>query len=170
MESIEYQIAELNRNQAIFKELLQGISEEKYLWRWQKDKWNLLEIVCHLYDEEREDFRARTKSVLKNPKAPLTPFNPILWIQDRNYAQKDYNQMLAAFLDERQASIDWLNSLTNPNWKNAFIHPKKGPLTAAFFLSNWVVHDYLHIRQILNLEYKYIQQTTGHMLDYAGNW
>ena len=165
-----HQIAELSRNQAVFKELLHGITEEKYRWRWQKDKWNLLEIVCHLYDEEREDFKARTKSVLENPEAPLTAFNPVLWVKDRNYAQKDYYQMLAAFLNERQASIDWLNSLTNPKWENAFIHPKKGPLSAAFFLSNWVVHDYLHIRQILNLEYKYIQETTGHMLDYAGNW
>ena len=170
MKHIEHQIAELSRNQAVFKELLQGIPEDKYCWRWHKDKWNLLEIICHLYDEEREDFRARTKSVLENPKALLTPFNPNLWVKDRNYAQKDYNKMLAAFLDERQASIDWLNSLNNPNWENAFIHPKKGPLSAAFFLSNWVVHDYLHIRQILNLEYKYVQEKTGHMLDYAGNW
>ena len=170
MKYIEHHIVELKRNQAIFKDLLQGNPKEKYLWRWQEDKWNLLEIVCHLYDEEREDFRARTKSVLENPKSALIPFNPMLWVKDRNYAQKNYNEMLSAFLNERQSSIDWLNSLSGPNWENAFMHPKKGPLTAAFFLSNWVVHDYLHIRQILNLEYQYLQETTGHMLDYAGNW
>jgi hypothetical protein len=46
-----HQMAELSRNEAIFKELLIGIPKEQYQWRRQDDKWNLLEIVCHLHDE-----------------------------------------------------------------------------------------------------------------------
>ena len=165
-----HQIAELSRNQNIFKELLSGIQKEQHQWLWQEDKWNLLEAVCHLYDEEREDFRARTKSVLENPTKALTTFNPVLWVTERNYAGQDYDQMLTNFLNERQVSVTWLKSLSNPKWDNAFDHPKMGPLTAAFFLSNWVAHDYLHIRQILNLKYQYILQTTGVVLGYAGKW
>ena len=165
-----HQIAELSRNQDVFKELLGGVPREQHQWRWQEEKWNLLEIVCHLYDEEREDFRARTKSVLENPAIALTKFNPVLWVTERDYASQDYNQMLSHFLNERQASVTWLKSLSNPKWDNTSDHPKMGPLSAAFFLSNWVAHDYLHIRQILNLKYQYILQTTGNTLDYAGNW
>lgn len=165
-----HQIAELSRNQDVFKELLSGIPKEEHQWRWQNDKWNLLEIVCHLYDEEREDFRARTKSVLEDPTNALTMFNPVLWVTERLYADQDYDEILTRFLNERQASLSWLKSLSNPKWDNAFDHPKMGPLTAAFFLSNWVAHDYLHIRQILNLKYQYVLQTTGVVLDYAGKW
>jgi hypothetical protein len=165
-----HQIAELLRNQDVFKELLGRISKEQYQWRWQKEKWNLLEIVCHLYDEEREDFRVRTKSVLENPANALTKFNPVLWVTQRDYASQDYDIMLSRFLKERHESITWLKSLQNPKWENAFDHPKMGPLSAAFFLSNWVAHDYLHIRQILNLKYQYELQTSGNKLDYAGRW
>lgn len=163
-------IAELSRNQSVFKELLSGISKEQYLWRWQENKWNLLEIVCHLYDEEREDFRARTKSVLENPEKPLLMFDPELWVTERNYSDQEFDFVVTRFLNERQKSISWLQSLQNPEWNNAYKHPKMGPTTAIFFLSNWVAHDYLHIRQILNLKYQYILQTTGNKLDYAGKW
>jgi hypothetical protein len=165
-----YKIAELKRNQAVFKELLQGIPETEYHWRWQPEKWNLLEIVCHLHDEEREDFRERTQSVLEDPAKELRKIDPPGWVLERNYMEQNYDAMLDKFLQERENSVKWLKSLKAAKWDNAFVHPSRGPLTAAFFLSNWVAHDYLHIRQILNLKYQYLQKTTGDMLDYAGNW
>ena len=163
-------IQELKKNQAIFESLLNGITEKEYLWRWQEDKWCLLEIICHLYDEEREDFRQRTRCVLEDPSKPLPLIDPSSWVKDRNYMGQSFNQVLSNFLEERRASIDWLESLFEPKWDNAFQHPKMGPLTAAFFLSNWVAHDYLHIRQILNLKFRYLEETSGDKLDYAGNW
>lgn len=165
-----HHIAELSNGRDVFKELLHGLSKDEYQWRWQEDKWCLQEIVCHLYDEEREDFRQRTKSVLEDPTKQLPLFDPTTWVKDRDYMGQDYEQVLNNFLSERQASIDWLKSLADPQWENAFQHHKMGPLTAGFFLSNWVAHDYLHIRQILNLKYMYLEATTGHRLDYAGNW
>ena len=64
-------INELSKNRNVFKELLSGLTAEMYLWMPNPGKWCLLEIVCHLYDIEREDFRARTKHVLETPAAPL---------------------------------------------------------------------------------------------------
>lgn len=163
-------IEELARNQFVFSQLLNGISEDEYLWKWQDDKWCLLEIVCHLYDEEREDFRLRTKSVLKDPAKPLPPIDPVAWVSDRKYIVKGYQKMLNKFLIERNDSIEWLESLQNPNWNNTYQHPKLGAMSANFFLNNWLAHDYLHIRQILKIRFLYTQEVSGETLDYAGKW
>src|SRR6187401_1496873 len=48
-------IEELSRNREVISSLLTGMSVVDYTWKPQADKWNLLEIICHLYDEERED-------------------------------------------------------------------------------------------------------------------
>jgi hypothetical protein len=78
--------------------------------------------------------------------------------------------MMAAFLQERKNSVIWLNGLENPNWDSAYQHPKMGPLKAKMFLTNWLEHDYLHMRQLLTLKHNLLKETTGENLDYAGNW
>ena len=163
-------ILELRRNREVFKGLLFGLTDKEYLWKPLPEKWNALEIICHLYDEEREDFRARTRHVLEKPKEQLPSIDPKGWVQERQYSQHDFSETLDKFLKERQQSIEWLNSLQSPKWENAYEHPKFGPMTAKMFLSNWLAHDYLHFRQILNLKFKYLQQQTGETLSYAGNW
>jgi DinB family protein len=163
-------IEELAKNKVIFKELLTGLGKEEYLWRQDPKKWCALEIICHLYDEEREDFRARTKHVLKNPELGLKPFDQLAWIEDRKYIEQNYTETLSKFLKEREQSVVWLKSLKTPDWNRAINHPKFGEMSAKTFLVNWLAHDYLHIKQILKLKFDYLQIKTGKSLDYAGNW
>ena len=163
-------IKELARNRNIFKELLMEVSKEAYLWKFSPQKWCLLEIVCHLFDEEQEDFRIRTKLVLQDPKLPLPMFDPTYWPKERAYLEQNYDQKVSDFLDERDHSINWLYSLKNPQWENAYQHPKFGAMSASLFLANWLAHDYLHIRQILTLKYKYLEQLSEETLNYAGSW
>jgi len=160
----------LSGNRNVFKELLSGLTEDIYLWKPNPEKWCLLEIVCHLYDEEREDFRARTKHVLETPTEPMPPIDPQGWVEARNYIQQNYQDKLNDFLLEREQSVKWLQSLYNPRWSNAYEHSKFGKMTAKMFLSNWLAHDYLHIRQITKLKYDYLKQLANEDLGYAGNW
>ncbi|MCX2679802.1 DinB family protein [Galbibacter sp. EGI 63066] len=163
-------INQLSKNKAVFKDLLSVVDEDMALWKPTPEKWCLLEVVCHLYDEEREDFRARTKHVLEIPTAPLPSINPQGWVTLRNYIGQDYNQKLNCFLNEREQSVQWLNSLKNVNWQNAYEHSKFGDMTAQMFLCNWLAHDYFHIRQINRLKYQYLKYLTSEDLQYAGNW
>ncbi|MGH1433913.1 MAG: DinB family protein [Lewinella sp.] len=163
-------IQELTTNQLVFTGLLQDANPKMILWRPQPEHWCLLEVVCHLYDEEREDFRQRIKLLLEDPTQPLPPFDPTKWVQERAYLAQDYTAKTAAFLKERTASITWLQSLTSPAWDNTYQHPKLGPMSAGLFLANWLAHDQLHIRQINRIKRAYLQQTTDIDLSYAGNW
>ncbi len=163
-------ITELARNKDVFSSFLSGLTQEQYLWKTHPEKWCLLEICCHLYDEEREDFRTRTKYVLETPDLPLPTFDPTKWVTERAYMQQDFESMLAKFLKERERSVEWLQSLSSPKWDNAYNHPKFGKMTAELFLTNWLAHDYLHMRQILTLKFDYLKQLTRESLTYAGNW
>jgi hypothetical protein len=169
-EDSAYIIKELSKNSEIFKTLLIGQSNEEYLWKQSEEKWCLLEIICHLYDEEREDFRARTKSVLETPGETLVAIDPVGWIKERSYIEKDYDTFLRSFLIERAQSISWLQTLASSKWDNVHLHPKLGSMSAKHFLSNWLAHDYLHIRQIIKLKFDYLKEITGESLNYAGDW
>lgn len=165
-----YIIKQLSQNQNTFKDLLSGISREEYMWKLQPEKWCLLEIICHLYDEEQYDFKARVKSVLENPDLQPPQIDPAGWVKSRKYIEQNYEDMLKKFLDERKKSIVWLYSLENPKWKNEYIHPSFGAMSAEFFLVNWVAHDYLHFRQIITQKFNYLKEDTGINPIYAGEW
>jgi hypothetical protein len=163
-------IREMAENAKVFKALLSRVPKEIYLWRPAPAKWCLLEIVCHLYDEEREDFRARTKQALEEPGPKWQTIKPVDWVTERKYIEQDYEKKISDFLAERAESVKWLQSLSDPDWKSAIIHPKVGALPAELFLTNWLAHDYLHFRQITRTKYLYLKfQDSDIPLDYAGD-
>ncbi|MBW1294605.1 DinB family protein [Aquimarina litoralis] len=167
MSTYQFIIDELSRNQQVFKELLRDVPKEVYLWKNRPNRWCLLEIVCHLYDEEREDFRARTKHILETPDNEFIPIDPEGWVAQREYITKEYSNMLSKFLHERSISINWLKTLQDPKWNNVTIHPEFGEMTAQQFMANWLAHDYLHIRQITNLKLDYLKKRSQENFQYA---
>ena len=84
--------------------------------------------------------------------------------------EQNYGEKLLDFLEERDRSVEWLESLQTPDWSSAFDHPHFGKLSAGRMLANWLAHDYLHFRQIVRTKYKYWQEVSGEDLGYAGNW
>ena len=163
-------IQQLTHNLPVFQQLLEGLDERVYRWKPKEDKWCMLEILCHLYDEEREDFCFRINFIIQNPGQIPPPFNPEAWVIERKYLEQDYNTKLTEFITERKKSIELISKITEEEWERFFIHPKFGKNTASFFLANWLAHDYLHIRQIIKLKYVYLQQQlTEEDLQYAGD-
>lgn len=167
---LNYYIHSLSANRAVFADLFRGLTEAEYIWHEREGKWNLLQVVCHLYDEEREDFRARIKSVLEDHTKPFASIDPAGWVVARNYSNNNFKEKVENFLEERNNSLEWLNALVNPNWESAFIHAVRGPISGKFLLANWVAHDYLHLRQIIRIKYNYLHFITNQSLDYAGDW
>ena len=164
-------IKKLETNSSTFKSLFDDISDELSKWKPSPEKWSMLEIVNHLYDEEREDFRERIMSIFKDPGKEWTPIAPAEWVTEREYAKRDFKISLNKFLEERKKSVEWLKSLNSPNWKAVYNHPKLGEMSAEMLLANWLAHDYLHIRQITFMNWTYLSHiASSTKLDYAGNW
>ena len=161
---------QLSEQGGIFRALFAGLTPEEILWKPAPEKWCALEIICHLRDEEHEDFRARLKSVLETPEQPFVKIDPQSWVTDRKYMEQDFEAALNEFLAERVRSAAWLHSQRDASWENFYVHPTVGPVSCELLLTNWVAHDLHHIRQFNNLRYAYLAVHTAVPLDYAGKW
>ncbi len=165
-----YLINCLERNMSTFSSLLRKSNRKEYLYKPTPESWCLLEIVCHLYDEEAEDFRMRLQTVLESPHKIPPAIDPESWPRKRDYINQDFRLKAKIFKTERKKSIAYLRSLDNPKWDNYYEHPTLGKLDGNHFLRNWVAHDYLHIRQITKRKYEYLQHMTSEDVSYAGVW
>ena len=110
-------IAHLKENAGVFKHLFQNIPDEQARWKPGKDGWSMLEVINHLSDEEREDFRKRLKLVLSDSSAPWPPIDPEGWVVQRGYNDRNVKESLRNFFIEREASLRWLNKQNSPNWQ-----------------------------------------------------
>lgn len=151
--------------------LARDVSDAQARWKPSPDEWSILEVINHLYDEEREDFRTRLNLTLHHPDAAWPGINPEGWVHERNYLGRDLDTSLQAFLGERRASLAWLRGLPSPNWDSAHDHPDQLPLTAGEILGAWLAHDHLHIRQLNQLHWQYLSLSIAPVaLEYAGGW
>jgi hypothetical protein len=167
---LESVISEFTNNGRVFADLLTLTNSSEILYRPAPGKWNLLEIACHLLDEERFDFRARMKHVMDNPDEEMEPIDPQGWVISHSYSDKDFAAVHKDFLVERENSVQWLVSLTNEDLEKKLEHKIFGTVTVRHFMLNWLAHDYLHIRQIVALKYSFLKNNTGADLRYAGDW
>ncbi len=154
------------------RSLVEDITEEQARWKPNPEKWSILEVINHLYDEEREDFRKRLDLVLHKPGHPWPSNDPEGCIIERKYNNRDLADSLQKFLQERKHSVNWLESLSSPDWNAQYEHPQWGAISAGTLMASWVVHDFLHIRQLSGLHRVYIALLVkgSYSIDYAGTW
>jgi hypothetical protein len=146
-------------------------SPEDALWKPPSGAWSILEVVCHLGDEEVLDFRTRVQSTLRDAAAAWPGIDPEGWARERRYNEQELGGAVTRFCDERGASVRWLKSLNNPDWNAAHQHPKFGPIKAGDLLASWAAHDALHLRQIAKrLHELAARDGAGCSTDYAGEW
>ena len=106
------QIAARLRSQAdAIHAMVVGVSAEQARWQPAADSWSLLEVINHLDDEERLDFRVRLDLLLHQPHEPWPPTDPEGWVVSRAYNQRDLQASLARFIAARADSIAWLGTL-----------------------------------------------------------
>jgi hypothetical protein len=165
-------LCELLANQvAAIDSLTADIDDASARLRIKEGEWSMLEVMCHLYDEEREDFRVRVIQTLIHPTIPLANIDPEGWVASRGYAQRAFGIVREQFLAERQQSINTLRQLGEVVWDTPLNHPRLCDLTAEQVAWAWVAHDLLHIRQLTELRYVVYQRlTTPYGYGYAGDW
>ncbi len=170
MEPRKY-IAALERNAPVIAALARAMPAEAVAWRPTPDEWSVLEVVNHLADEEREDFRARLDFVLHQPGGAPPQHDPSSWPTARAYNSRDLEESIARFLSEREQSLAWLRGLAAPDWSRAWTHPSGFSLSAGDFLVSWAAHDLLHLRQLVEIQFAWrAMQAAPYRVDYAGPW
>lgn len=166
-------ILRLEAQAAAIAAIVRTTPAELVQWRPGAGAWSTLEVVCHLYDEEREDFRARVDLALHRPGEEVPGIDPEGWVSARAYASRDLASMLAAFLAERERSLAWLRGLDSPDWEQQLNHPAlaRYGVRAGDVLLSWAAHDLLHLRQLVELRYQHLAaHAGGYDVQYAGEW
>jgi len=141
-------------------------------WKPDASSWSVLQIICHLADEETEDFPVRVLSTLDDPSKPWPPIDPEGWAISSDYQSKDLKAELARFVELRLFNIDKLTALKDPNWSSTHNHPKLGPMIASDLLAAWSAHDALHLRQLTKRLHQLANRDAGptSTTRYAGDW
>jgi hypothetical protein len=147
-----------------------NVPDEQARWKPAPDSWSILEVINHLYDEEREDFRVRLDIILHKPTEPWPPIDPAEWVTSRKYNERDLAQSVKNFLAEREHTLAWLRSLPGPNLEAIYTSPF-GSMSAGDMFAAMVAHDLLHLRQLVELHWAYTTQALRpYQNEYAGDW
>lgn len=166
---LEYFQKQFTRNATTIRCLVEGVSAEQARWRPAPDEWSILEVINHLHDEEREDFRLRLNLLLHFPNQAWPEIDPPGWAIERAYNDRDLAASLDSFLRARRESLVWLVALVEPDWTVTTEHPELGTMSAADLLAAWLAHDFLHLRQLADLRVAYLAYTVQpHSVAYAG--
>ena len=169
---------ELQNSTEMIRALLAGVAPEAARLKPSTESWSILEVVCHLYDEEREDFREHLDFILSTSlKTGLHRQNEEWhkidtegWVTTRKYNEQNFAEMQEKFFGEREKSFAWLTGLQNPDWEKTYTTPYR-TISAGEMFACWVAHDNLHIRQLVELRRIRLENITKpYNLEYAGDW
>lgn len=161
---------ELKNSTEMIRALLAGVEPEAARLKPSVESWSILEVVCHLYDEEREDFREHLDFILHRQKEKWHTIDSERLAIERNYNEQNFAEMQGKFFAEREKSLAWLKGLQNPAWEKTYTTEYR-TISAGEMFACWVAHDNLHIRQLVKLRRLRLENCTKpYSLGYAGDW
>jgi hypothetical protein len=138
---------ELSSLPAVLAALLTNLDATAWRTRPVPTEWAPVEIVCHLRDEEVEDFGARLRVIMEGGTA-FVPIDPERWAVERRYLEDDGSRALASFRERRTASLGLLAKIDPARLSGSVEHRRFGRLSGLDILAAWVEHDRLHLTQL----------------------
>ena len=161
---------ELVNSTEMIRALLVGIDQDEARIKPNAESWSILEVVCHLCDEECEDFREHLDFILCRQNEEWHRIDPEVRVMERRYNEQNFTEMQEKFFVERGKSLDWLQELSAANWETTYTS-QYGSMKAGDMFTSWVAHDNLHIRQLVELRrHKLERITKPYDIQYAGDW
>ena len=137
----------LRATPAKLKAAVKGVPKSVLLWAPAPGKWSILEIVCHLRDEEVEDFGARVRVVVEGGTS-FVRIDPQRWAKDRGYIEDDPRKALTALKQSRRDSLAFLSLLDPARLTRVVDQPQLGKMSGLDLIAAWVTHDRLHLAQL----------------------
>ena len=167
----EFLIDRLERFPQLLESVVDWFERDDLRWKPDQGSWSVLEVVCHLADEEYEDFPKRIFDTLDDPTRAWSSIDPEGWAVERSYSAQDIRVQLERFRSKRQENLDELERLVDPRWENTHIHKQIGELSAKDLLASWCAHDCLHLRQLTKRMYQVMHHRNMDAdTRYAGSW
>ena len=126
--------------------LINSVPEEKMTFRYQSEKWSIIELIQHLIDTERV-FMYRCFRIARNDSTKLAGFEQDDFVKPSEADLKSKAEILEEFSINRDNSISLLKSLSDKNL--CFIGNANGGNASARSVAFTVLgHDMHHINII----------------------
>ncbi len=136
-DTYNYLVDALRAALTVFDALLHDCTQEQaQAARGGDEGWSVVEIVCHLRDNE--------ECVLER----MGLMRDEAWARERNYAADDLREALAAFVRLRASHIAELAALTPAEWERTGQHQERGRITISNQTLRVVCHDTIHAAQL----------------------
>ena len=151
--------------------LLADLSADDARWRPSESDWSILEIICHLIDEDLDDFGTRLRMTLEAPEAEWPEIDPQAAAKTRGYRDRDLRTMLHQLRAVRRTEVNWLHTVADQDFFIEKSQPTFETIRAGDILAAWCAHDDLHLRQIARRLHEMTTHKAGPFAtDYAGDW
>ena len=138
---------DLSRLPPLLAALLDDLDPALWTARPAPNEWSVVEIVCHLRDEETEDFGSRVRVVIAGGDR-FEPIDPERWARERGYREQPAAAALAAVLRRRAESLAFLAAVEPEHLTRVVDQPRLGRMSGLDLLAAWVTHDRLHLAQL----------------------
>ncbi|MGA9348929.1 MAG: DinB family protein [Anaerolineae bacterium] len=147
-DTYSYLVDALRAMPIVFQALLQGCTQEQaQALRGGDDGWSVLEVVCHLRDNE-ERVLERMRLMRDEADPFIAAYDQEQWARERNYAADNLRKALAAFVRLRTSHIAELAALTPAEWERTGQHQERGRITISNQTLRVVCHDTIHAAQL----------------------
>ena len=103
-------LSHLKSNVQVVKDFINSLSPDKLLYRYEKDKWTIKEILVHIIDDERI-FSYRAMSFARNEKRSMPGFDQDNYTQWSGANERDLVNIFEEYEAVRQATIALFNGL-----------------------------------------------------------
>jgi hypothetical protein len=116
-------IRQMTVNAQAIRSLMKTLSSEQANWKPDIETWSMTQVMDHVCNEERVDFRAHLKELFSTPR--------LAWggLGEKWKNVDDCQKALKGFLAEREASLAWLKNC-NPPIGTARSLPPSDPTTS----------------------------------------
>jgi len=149
----EATMATLQSTPAVLEQMSRLLPQESWSFRTGKSEWNLVEILAHMRDVDREVNMGRIQSTIRGDNPFLPGANTDIWVQERGYASEEGTAALNGFIQSRTHLLELLDGATDEDLSQPARHAIFGPTTLSELLGFIATHDRTHIRQAYNTVY-----------------
>lgn len=126
--------------------LLNSISEEKAVHRYEPNKWSIKQVVGHITDHERiKMYRAFLLS--RSESVQLWGYDQEALVIHSRFENLTMKQLVDDFANVRKASLSFINTLSEPQLKMKGM-ARHYEITLEDFLKSIVGHEKHHIKII----------------------
>ncbi len=112
------------------------------------NEWSPVQVLCHLFESERQVQRPRLERILTEDNPFLISPPPPAGPNDPQPCDRDGWQVVHRFVGEREKTIVWTLGLKPEDWKRPARHSIFGRTTLLEMAHFTAQHDRLHINQL----------------------